>query len=521
MSTAPEVGLLAVRVARARRRSWCLVSWLGFACSPELAGPVGSEPPRDLELSPPALGERVSPVLHLRGTFGPAPLPRLFEGELSEGQLTRADDVELPSTLASRAIPLWQVEDERGQLAVPLGWLHGDRVYTLLMRPRQVQLLRPENPRGRWLRHWPGAVTRRVALYCLHGARLGGAAAGVASTDAQQPDEGADAERTEPKWSVPARLSDGTEARWEGLAGTESCTLLRVTGELGALGAVSPLGVLGVAVEPTVFDDFGDFGASPQAGAELVVTCEQNEAPFGLGCAQVMDDRIVLRGPAFETLWTLSGSVNAVLALKNGGSGVIRGFVPGQRHELDVEIFAADGTAWSAAPRVHTAEARPHVVLNEVLANSVGPEPAQEWVEITNDGATPVDLGGYQFDDGSAAVPLPEYALAPGQYALLVSQAFSLDAPGDVAPAPKTVLLRLPSLGKAGLSNSGEPLRLLDPDGRVVSRFPALAASKAGVSWARVRPDAPDDDPTAFQRHSEPGASPGAPNVLQSEVYAP
>lgn len=515
MSTDPEFRGRAVRSGRVRRW-WWFVSWLGFACAPELSGPAESEPPRELEFSPPASGERVSPVLHLRGSFGPAPLPRLFEGEISDGQLARADDLELPSTLASRSIPLWQVEDERGQLAVPLSWLHGDRVYSLLMRPRQVQLLRPENLRARWRRQWPGPVTRRVALYCLHGARLDGEAAEIARAD-----DGVDAERTTPKWSAPARLSDGTEARWEGLEGTENCALLRVTADLGERGAVSPLGVLGIAVEPTVFDDFGDFGESPQAGAALVVTCEQNEATFALGCAQVMDDRIVLRGPAFETLWTLSGSVNAVLALKAGGSGVVRGFVPGQRHELEVEIFAADGTAWSAAPRVQTAEARPHVVLNEVLANPVGPEPAQEWVEITNDGATPVELGGYQFDDGSAAVALPEHALAPGQHALLVSPAFSLDVAGDVAPAPKTVLLRLPSLGKAGLSNAGEPLRLLDPEGRVVSRFPALPASKAGVSWARVRPDAPDEDPTAFQRHPEPGASPGAPNVWSLESQAP
>ena len=34
----------------------------------------------------------------------------------------------------------------------------------------------------------------------------------------------------------------------------------------------------------------------------------------------------------------------------------------------------------------------PHVVINEVLANPVGGEPAQEWVELYNDGRAPAVL---------------------------------------------------------------------------------------------------------------------------------
>ena len=81
-------------------------------------------------------------------------------------------------------------------------------------------------------------------------------------------------------------------------------------------------------------------------------------------------------------------------------------------------------------------------------------------------------------------------------------------------PLDPSSLLVLPSLAKSGLSNSGELLRLFDPAGSLVSRFPALKASAAGVSIARRAPESADDDPSAFGSHAPPGASPGAPNAL-------
>jgi hypothetical protein len=126
-----------------------------------------------------------------------------------------------------------------------------------------------------------------------------------------------------------------------------------------------------------------------------------------------------------------------------------------------------------------------------------------------------VNLRGWAFSDGGAEVALPDARLEPGQYGLLVGADFDEAPDWDVAPAPGTLLLRVASLGKAGLANSGEPLRLLSDTGIVTSRFPPLASPGPGVSVARRLPDTFDDDTAAFVDHGGSGASPGAVNSVE------
>jgi hypothetical protein len=71
-------------------------------------------------------------------------------------------------------------------------------------------------------------------------------------------------------------------------------------------------------------------------------------------------------------------------------------------------------------------------------------------------------------------------------------------------------LVRVEKLGKNGLSNSGEPLKLSRHDGTVISRFPALPKPKAGASVARVTPEAPDGEESSFVLSTAP--TPGASN---------
>jgi hypothetical protein len=152
-----------------------------------------------------------------------------------------------------------------------------------------------------------------------------------------------------------------------------------------------------------------------------------------------------------------------------------------------------------------------------VLADALGPEPASEWVELVNDGATEVDLAGWRLADGGGEVVLPTHRLAPGAFVLLTAEGFEPGAGGDVAPGPGAARLTLPSLGTAGLSNGGEALALLAPGGEVVSRFPATPKPRPGASVARRRPDTPDDDRGGFVL-SAPGAStPGAANGVAGQ----
>jgi len=133
----------------------------------------------------------------------------------------------------------------------------------------------------------------------------------------------------------------------------------------------------------------------------------------------------------------------------------------------------------------------PRVAITEVLANPMGPEPAQELVELTNLSAQPVQLGSFQLDDGDDGVGaglLPAAVLLPGQRAVVVGKGFKASSDTDPAVIDAALLLRLPGvLGASGLSNAGESVVLRDPAGRLVSSYSNQlgAAKTAGHSVQR------------------------------------
>jgi hypothetical protein len=149
-----------------------------------------------------------------------------------------------------------------------------------------------------------------------------------------------------------------------------------------------------------------------------------------------------------------------------------------------------------------------HLVLSEVYANPLGTEPAQEWVELFNDGSGAVPLGGCTLQDGGGSIVLPDATVGAGAYALIVNGSFALDDGADPPPAAGTLVVRVASLS---LSNEGEALTLRDPGGVVMSRFPAMKP-KSGVSIVRLVPDALDEDPASFAPSPNGSATPGAPN---------
>ena len=86
------------------------------------------------------------------------------------------------------------------------------------------------------------------------------------------------------------------------------------------------------------------------------------------------------------------------------------------------------------------------------------------------DGHAPADLEGYSLLDGGGTTPLPTATLLPGRFALIVNEAFMDSGGVDVPPAPGTLLLRVPHLGKNGLSNAGEPLTIERAPARTCDR---------------------------------------------------
>lgn len=251
----------------------------------------------------------------------------------------------------------------------------------------------------------------------------------------------------------------------------------------------------------------------------MPLECETNEIEFGPGCARVMDDRLLLRSPDEDLLWVISSptiGLDEVRAAAPKESMVIAGLPSQSELEIRVSVINTEGNRTDTVIWVKTLEPMPHVILNEVYANPVGMEPDQEWVELFNDGRAPARLDGYTIVDIGGESVLPEAELLPGEFALVVNESFWEDGELDPLPAPNTPLIRVPRLGKGGLSNSGEPLKLLDKEGAVISRFAAAPRVKAGQSLSRRFPTSADGVASSFLA-AEP--TPGQANAASLQSF--
>ncbi len=137
-------------------------------------------------------------------------------------------------------------------------------------------------------------------------------------------------------------------------------------------------------------------------------------------------------------------------------------------------VTAAVGfsVVWVAASQAGTPP--PTLIITEVLVNSGGgaADPAQEWVEIRNLTDAAIDLAGWIIEDNHARDSLPAVTLPSGGFALLVTTAGLMPARDGVVQAP----IADGRIGN-GLANSGDLLRLVNPDGVAVD----------GLSWGTDR----------------------------------
>jgi hypothetical protein len=150
----------------------------------------------------------------------------------------------------------------------------------------------------------------------------------------------------------------------------------------------------------------------------------------------------------------------------------------------------------------------PALAITEVLPNPAGPEATQEFVELRNLGPAPLSLEGLSIEDAGGADPLPAVTLEPGQYALVVAAAYDPLDGRDPAPRAGTLLLRVDGrIGKDGIGNAGEAVRLRARSGEVVSRYggwiDAGASGWTGRSVARQPEDA-CDGPAAWNPRPQP-----------------
>jgi hypothetical protein len=411
----------------------------------------------------------------------------LFTGELSSYYATRVARGELPDALVERQVPTLAWLRESSVVVSPTQALPLGAPFTLAalgVGPVLSILIAPDAPLA-WSRLWPPLDAPSGAAYAVYCGDPPGLTEPVTTT--LEPD------------AIAAQAEPGADD-----LGTASERCLRVMPLEGPTGTlVPPPMVGGVPLDPAPLGSDG-------AGAPVAPrACGTSELAFGPGCATAEDDRVLLRAPNEPLLWVVRGLPEPVVeAVPPRGGLTLVGFTPNSRVGLELTTVDLSGAEQRTALDVYTSSPRPHVVINELLANPVGPEPAEEWVELLNTGTIDVDLGGYALRDSTGATALPAETLPKGAFALVVREDYVSDSLGDPSPAQGTLLLRVPGLGN-GLSNSGEVLRLEDGAGSVLSSFPAIAQPRPGVCAIRRSPAAWDDDPLAFGLG---GCSPGAPN---------
>lgn len=474
-------------------QKWVLVPvaascWLGCQDPLDDIRAEGAEPARveltnhdDLEAAPPVVRFRIE----LSSAQIAAEDLNLFYGELSTYYRSRIANRDIVDSLVERRIPMlaWQLSPSE-LFAQPSEVLEIDATYTLVALGSgvlaQVTVAEPALPVLE--RRWPPATTAGGAeggLYC-----------------AQGPIELSATELFLAPGDTPAELVSFDLQ--------PDCALLTVADP-------APVSV----PEPELAEALVDpvpliqLHAPPPAPGPCTAACYA----AGPGCLCPMDDRARITGPEASVFWVLRVGAELLLRETHAGSAfVVPGLIPTSPQTLSGSWFGLQGRQFPFEVSFVTASAVPHAVINEVYADPNGPEPAQEWLELVNSGTVALNLEGYALEDAGGTTLLPNLELPPSGFAVVVNDTYQPDPDFDPLPDPSARLVRVERLGKGGLSNAGELLRLRTPDGELVSRFPSYPAPKPGVSVARKTPWSLDDDPDSFALHAPPGASPGLPN---------
>lgn len=433
---------------------------------------------------------------------------RLYQGELSEYHQQRITKADLPNTLLERevAVMTWPdtVEDAGGvqqvlsQAQLPLD-PGASYSWALLGQGPLLSFAVGQKQPIRWRRLWPapGAGFWGYAAYCHESeGNMLGHDAGIPSVSAA---------------ALEMVFEPGshrvTAQRGLGVldVAQDECLHLQIADDPLPELLVPPVTVAGALLDPAPLQ-------TKLGEPVLPVICEEGWQQLGPGCVRVEDDRITVGSPPAPALWVLHTAELRFHAVAQGAF-TVRGFAPGQQQDLDFVAFLSDGQRHQGRVRVTMDSPRSHVIINEVLANPLGAEPAQEWLELYNDGSAAVELSGWVLSDGVGESVLPAQLLGAGEYLVITSEQY-VSGGEDVSFAEGAIIVRVPSLGANGLSNSGEEVQLVSASGQVQSRFAARGTSTGGVSVARVTPEAPDGIETSFAMHGDPGASPGTANTF-------
>ena len=194
---------------------------------------------------------------------------------------------------------------------------------------------------------------------------------------------------------------------------------------------------------------------------------------------------------------------------------LVTGLLTESESTIFIDVVDINGNRQETQVTLHTTSSPP-VLITEVLADPLGKEPDQEFVEIVNLGSLEISLKGWMLDDNgdrNGDIISNDTLLAPGQVALFVAPTYNPNAGLDPSPDPAAKIIFLEtSIGSNGLKNSeAETIELFDANGVLVSSYNGEVGSpKEGASVVRWLAELPDGCPNAFTLAPNESSSPGA-----------
>ncbi len=162
------------------------------------------------------------------------------------------------------------------------------------------------------------------------------------------------------------------------------------------------------------------------------------------------------------------------------------------------------------------------VVLSEVMFDPAGDESTDEFVELYNDAALPVQLAGWTISDGEGIDTLVStgegLTAAPRQYILILDPDYiedgSISYDGLVPENALIVTIGGNNFGSRGFSNSsGESVSLRNASGSLVGEYIYSTGNESGHSDEKIRVTAGDDSVNWHDSES-PLGTPGFRNSV-------
>jgi len=151
------------------------------------------------------------------------------------------------------------------------------------------------------------------------------------------------------------------------------------------------------------------------------------------------------------------------------------------------------------------------IVFNEIMYHPATNEPALEWLELHNQMAVNMDVSEWSIE-GGVQFQFPEGTVVPGDGYLVVAL-----SPSALAAATGYSNAYGPFIGR--LSNSGERLELRNNNHRLMDWVEygtdgdwPVGSDGAGVSLAKIYPNAASPPATNWTMSAQIGGTPGAPN---------